>query len=181
MPLCFKMAQTHTFTQWHIMILLVECCCCCCWVTSVVSDSVQPHRQQPTRLPCPWDSPGKNTGVGCHVLLQCMKVKSEREVAQLCPTLSDPMDCSLPRLLHPWNSPGKSTGVGCHCLLWRIKWSKVCQLLCRLLGSQRRKSTQICNIIEANSSSCLVDEWALPRSSITIHVYQVLAECQSLC
>ena len=44
---------------------------------------------------CPWDSPGKNTGVGCHFLLQCMKVKSEREVTQSCPTLSDPMDCSL--------------------------------------------------------------------------------------
>ena len=71
-------------------------CCCCCWVTSVVSDSVWPRRGQPTRLPSPWDSPGKNTGVGCHVLLQCMKVKSESEVAQLCPTLSDPMDCSLP-------------------------------------------------------------------------------------
>ena len=70
-------------------------CCCCCYVTSVVSDSVQPHRQQPTRLPCPWDSPGKNTGVGCH-FLQCMKVKSEREVTQSYPTLSDPMDCSLP-------------------------------------------------------------------------------------
>ena len=55
-----------------------------------------PHRRQPTRLPCPRDSPGKNTGVGCHFLLQCMKVKSEREVAQLCLTLSDPMDCSLP-------------------------------------------------------------------------------------
>ena len=51
---------------------------------------------QPTRLPCPWDSPGKNTGVGCHFLLQCLKVKSESEVAQLCPTLSDSMDCSLP-------------------------------------------------------------------------------------
>ena len=61
-----------------------------------MSDSVRPHRQQPTRLPRPWDSPGKNTGVGCHFLLQCMKVKSEREVAQSCPTLSDPMDCSLP-------------------------------------------------------------------------------------
>ena len=48
------------------------------------------------RLPCPWDSPGKNTGVGCHFLLPCMKVKSESEVAQSCPTLSDPMDCSLP-------------------------------------------------------------------------------------
>ena len=55
-----------------------------------------PHRRQPTRLPHPGDSPGKNTGVGCHFLLQCMKVESEREVAQSSPTLSDPMDCSLP-------------------------------------------------------------------------------------
>ena len=55
---------------------------------------MQPHRQQPTRLLSPWDSPGKNTGVGCHFLLQCMKVKSESEVAQSCPTLRDPMDCS---------------------------------------------------------------------------------------
>ena len=61
-----------------------------------MSDSVRPHRRQPTRLPHPWDSSGKNTGVGCHFLLQCMKVKSESEVTQLCPTLSDPMDCSLP-------------------------------------------------------------------------------------
>ena len=61
-----------------------------------MSDSVQPHRRQPTRLLCPWDSSGKNTGVGCHCLLQCMKVKSESEVAQSCPTLSDPTDCSLP-------------------------------------------------------------------------------------
>ena len=61
-----------------------------------MSDSVRPHRWQPTRLPHPWDSPGKDTGVGCHFLLQCMKVKSESEVAQLCPTLSNPMDCSLP-------------------------------------------------------------------------------------
>ena len=54
------------------------------------------HRWQPTRLPCPWDSQGKNAGVGCQFLLQCMKVKSESEVAQSCLTLSDPMDCSLP-------------------------------------------------------------------------------------
>ena len=65
-------------------------------VTSVVSDSVRPRRRQPTRLPRPCDSPGKNTGVGCHFLLQCMKVKSESEVAQSCPTLRNPMDCSLP-------------------------------------------------------------------------------------
>ena len=61
-----------------------------------MSDPVQPHRWQPTRFPRPWDSPGQNTGVGCHFLLQCMKVKSESEVSQSCPTLSDPMDCSLP-------------------------------------------------------------------------------------
>ena len=59
-----------------------------------MSNSVWPHRRQPTRLPCPWDSPGKNTEVGCHFLLQCMKVKSESEVTQSCPTLHDPMDCS---------------------------------------------------------------------------------------
>ena len=61
---------------------------------SVVSNSVQCYRWQPTRLHRPWDSPGKNTGVGCHFLLQCMKVKSE--VTQSCPTPSDPMDCRLP-------------------------------------------------------------------------------------
>ena len=61
-----------------------------------MSNSVQPHRLQPTRLLCPWGSPGKNTGVGCHFLLQCMKVKSESEVAQSCPTLCNPTDCSPP-------------------------------------------------------------------------------------
>ena len=58
-----------------------------------MSDSVRPHGQQPTRLPRLWNSPGKNTGVGCHFLLQCMKLKSESEVVQSCPTLSDLMDC----------------------------------------------------------------------------------------
>ena len=80
----------HTFEEMTLAV------CCCCSVASVVSDSVRPHRRQPTRLLRPWDSPGKNTGVGCHFLLQCMKVKSKSEVAQSCPTLSDPMDCSLP-------------------------------------------------------------------------------------
>ena len=78
------------------MFNAISLCCCCCYVTSVMSDSVRPHRRQPTRLPRPWDSPGKNTGVGCRFLLQCMKVKSESEVAQLCPTVSDSMDCSPP-------------------------------------------------------------------------------------
>ena len=61
-----------------------------------MSDSVWPHRRQPTRLLHPWESPGKNTGVGCHFLLQCMKVKSESEVAQSCLTLCDPIDGSPP-------------------------------------------------------------------------------------
>ena len=92
-------------------------CCCCCEVASVVSDSVRPHRRQPTRLPRSWDSPGKNTGVGCHFLLQCMKVKSESEVAQSCPTLRNSMDGSLPGSSVHGIFQGKSTGVGCHCLL----------------------------------------------------------------
>ena len=61
-----------------------------------MSDSLWPHRRQPTRFPHPWDSPGKNTGVSFHFLLQCMKVKTESEVPQSCPTLSNPMDCSPP-------------------------------------------------------------------------------------
>ena len=81
-----------------------------------MSNSVQLHRWQPTRLPRPWDSPGKNTGVVCHYLLQCMKVKSESEVPQSCPTLSD-HGLQPTRFLCPWDFPGKSTGVGCHCLL----------------------------------------------------------------
>ena len=84
-----------------------EVCCCRHQVTAVVSDSVRPHRRQPTRLPHPWDSPGKNTGVGCHFLLQCMKVKSESEAAQSCQTLLDPMEPT--RLLCPWGFPGKRT------------------------------------------------------------------------
>ena len=71
------------------MLLLLLSRFSCVWLCD-------PHRRQPTRFLCPWDSPGKNTRMGCHFLLQRMKVKSESEVAQLCPTLRDPMDCSLP-------------------------------------------------------------------------------------
>ena len=88
----------HLYTErWHrVYGFNILIWCCCCWVASVVSDAVRAHRQQPTRLRRPGESPGKNTGVGCHFLLQCMKVKSESEVAQLCLTLRDPMDCSPP-------------------------------------------------------------------------------------
>ena len=117
----------------------VLCCCCCC-IASVVSDSVQPHRQQPTRLHCPWDSSGKNTGVGCHFLLQSMKVKSESEVTPLCPTLSDPMDCSPPgssvhgifqaRVLE-WGAIAFSKQVLSHVQIFVIPWTVAHQaLLC---------------------------------------------------
>ena len=76
---------------------------------------MRPHRRQPTRLPRPWDSPGKNTGVGCHFLLQCMKGKSKSEVTQSCPTLSDPMDCSPPgSSIH---GIFQARVLECHCLL----------------------------------------------------------------
>ena len=88
--------------------------------------TLRPQGRQPTRLPYPWDSPGKNTGVGCHFLLQCMKVKSESEDAQSCLTLRDPMEPT--RILRPWDCPGKSTGVGCHCLLW------LCPTLVKILS-----------------------------------------------
>ena len=88
-----------------------------------MSDSVWPNRWQPTRFPRPWDSPGKNTGVGCHFLLQCMKVKSEKEVIQLCLTLHKAHGLQPSRLLHLWDFPGESIGVGCHCLLQMLsRW-----------------------------------------------------------
>ena len=98
----------------------------------VVSDSVRPHRQQLTRLPHPWDSPGTNTGVGCHFLLQCMKVKRESEVAQSCSDSSRPHGLKPTRLLRPWDFPGKSTGVDCHYLLppKPSTWQQFCNKYC---------------------------------------------------
>ena len=110
------LSKLEKINCWRPQTTVVLKVCCCCEVASVVSDSVRPHRRQPTRLPRPWDSPGKNTGVGCHFLLQCMTVKSEREVAQSSDS-SRPHGLQPTRLLCPWDSPGKSTGVGCHCLL----------------------------------------------------------------
>ena len=81
-----------------------------------MSDSMQPHRRQPTRLLHPWDSPGKNTGVGCHFLLQCTHICLHAKSPQLCLTMR-PYGQQPTRLLHPQDSPGKNTGVGCHFLL----------------------------------------------------------------
>ena len=84
------------FPSWISTDQLALYCYCCCQVPSVMSDSVRPHGWQPTRPPHPWDSPGKNTGVGRHFLLQCMKWKVKVKSLSCVRTLSDPMDCSLP-------------------------------------------------------------------------------------
>ena len=94
-----KKVRSHCSLRFNQYMWLI---CCCRYVTSVMSDSVRPHRRQPTRLPRPWDSPGKNTGVGCHFLLQCVIVKRESEVAQSCST-QQPRGLQLTRLLYPWD------------------------------------------------------------------------------
>ena len=98
-----------------------------------MSDSVQPHRQKSTRPRPPWDPPGKNTGVGCHVLLQCMKVKSESEVAQSCPIPSDPIDCSLP-------------GSSIHGILQArvLEWGATAFTLSKAAAAAAAKSLQLC-------------------------------------
>ena len=131
-----------------------------------MSNSVRPQIQQPTRFPRPWDSPGKNTGVGCHFPLQCMKVKSESEVVQSCPTLHDPMDCSPPGSLRPWDFPGKSTGVGCHCLLRETRaglWNCAVYHLCTpptyIMPSQAGAASRFRVV------SCLPKDARFPRGS----------------
>ena len=92
--------------EWQLLLLLS----CFSRVRLCATPETAAHQ-----APRPWDSPGKNTGVGCHFLLQFMKVKSESEVAQSCPP-QRPHGLQPTRLLRPWDFPGKSTGVGCHCL-----------------------------------------------------------------
>ena len=125
-----------------------------------------PHRRQPTRLPLPWDSPGKNTGVGCHFLLQYMKVKSESEVAQSCLTPNDGLQPT--RLLHPWDFPGKSTGVGCHCLL-RLSdyaYTKPCTSCSKhlLRTSLVSQWLRICHAMQGTWVQSLVKELRSPHA-----------------
>ena len=131
-----------------------------------MSKSVGPHRQQPTRLHHPWDSPGKNTGVGCHFLLQCMKVKSESEVAQSCLTLSDPMD---------WSPPGSSVlGIFQARVL---EWVSIDYILFHLVftSAQLVQFTQpcptICDPMDCSTPGFPVYHW-LPKLSQT-HVHWV--------
>ena len=99
--------------------------CVCIYTAAAKSlqscPTMQPHRWQSTWLPRPWDSPGKNTGVGCHFLLKCMKVKSESEVSQLSPTFRNPMDCSL-------------SGSSAHGILQarELEWGAIAFLVCEV-------------------------------------------------
>ena len=121
------------------------------------------------QAPCPWDSPGKTTGVGCHFLLQCMKVKSESEVAQSRLTLRDPMDCSLPgSSVH-----GKSTGVGYHCLLRLCSINK--HLKIYLFFNWRISSLQnfvvLCQIVNQSVVYTSPPSWtSLPHSALIASV-----------
>ena len=100
-----------------------------------MSDSVWLHRRQPTRLPRPWDSPGKNTGVGCHFLLHCMQVKMKVKSLSRVRLLATPWKLQPTRLLRPWDFPGKSTGVGCHCLLCTSMWDECnCEVVWAFFG-----------------------------------------------
>ena len=103
-----------------------------------MSDSVRPHRRQPTRFCRPWDSPGKNTEVGCHFLLQCMKSEKWKWSSSVVSDSMRPHGLRPTRLLCPWDFPGKSTGVGCHCLL-RSSWH-ACLSPCGDLIFQSRKT-----------------------------------------
>ena len=108
----------------------------------------------PPGSPRPWDSPGKNTGVGCHFLLQCMKVKSESEVAQVVSDPQWPHGLQPTRLLHPWDFPGRSTGVGCHCLL--RTWT---------LGQHNSSSSFYCSLLFE------LEEFASsPKASISLFI-----------
>ena len=82
-----------------------------------MSGSVWPHRQQPTRLPCEWDSPGKNTGVSCHSLFPMHESEKWKWSHSVVSNSFQPLGLQPTRLLHLWDFPGKSTGVGCYCLL----------------------------------------------------------------
>ena len=117
---------------------------------------MRPHRQQPTRFPRPWDSPGKNTGVGCHFLLQCMKVKSESEVAQSCPTLSDPMVCSPP-------------GSSVHGIFQArvLEWGTIAFSTTPLLGIYPKETIIEKDTCTHHSISTLARTWELPRCSST--------------
>ena len=146
-----------------------------------MSNSVQPHRQQPTRLLHPWDSPGKNTGEGCHFLLQYMKVKIESEVTQSCPTLSDPMDTwtSLPEESPPVSSVhGISQARISHCLFMAAKSLQLCPTLCNPIDSSPPGSP-IPGILQARTLEWVAISFSFPIN--LLRQFKELTEIFYLC
>ena len=137
-----------------------------------MSDSVRPHRRQPIRFPCPWDSPGKNTGVDCHFLLQCMKVKSESEVAQSCPTLATPWTAAH-QAPPSWDFPGKSAGVGCHRRLLLIFLLDSNFSLALLMNSWNMSFTLTVFIYVLSPPGCLLNNFNLLLSHL--HIFSPVA------
>ena len=136
-----------------------------------MSDAVRPHRLQPTRLSRPWDSPGKNTGVGCHFLLQCTKVKRESEVAQSCLTLCNPMDCS---------PPGSSVRGTLQARV--LEWGAIA-FSTNMLGSMKMKGKKkslhlkICQLKYRRAFSCVplfVTPWTVARHHMGVIQGKVL-------
>ena len=129
-----------------------------CW-----TDSVRPHRRQPSRLPHPWDSPGKNTGVGCHFLLQCIKVKSKSEVAQSCPTLSNPWTAAFQAPLSMgFSRQDYWSGVPLPSPVQRLSRLKGLQLITLGLGhSQISKTLRINPKMQAGISTLLLSKLLL--------------------
>ena len=142
-----------------------------------MSDSVRPHRWQPTRLPCPWDSPGKNTGVGCHFLLQCMKVKSESEVAQSRLTLSDPMDCSL--LGSSIHGIFQARILEWDAIAFSIIWLSYAEIVWKTLPSASSKNRAACQFRGALPGCCNTKErlkWYLEvtRTNVQFTSYMLM-------
>ena len=137
-----------------------------------MSDSVRPHRQQPTRLPRPWDSPGKNTGVGCHFLLQCMKVKMKVKSLSRSRLFETPWTVAYQAPLS-MDFPGKSTGVGCHCLLRALR-SVLHKILFELISSVQFSSSVMSNSLRPHESqhAGLPVHHQLPEFTQT-HVHRV--------
>ena len=127
---------------------------CCNAVAAAAAKSLQScptlrsHRRKPTRLHRPQDSPGKNTGVGCHFLLQCMKVKSESEIIQSCPTLRDPLDCSLP-------------GSSIHGIFqaWVLEWGAIAFSAVMLNYEKRKAASQTSSQTNWIRNCCLTRPW----------------------
>ena len=164
------MNTTSKFSKHCISILLCNTAAAAA-KSLVMSDSVRPHRQQPTRLPHPWNSPGKNTGVSCYFLLQCMKVKSESDVAQSLPTLRNPVDCSL-------------SGSSIHGILQArvLEWGAIAFSICNTKNSNHVTLPTSPNIIwplglSSNSARC---QFSVKLMKYQLQIFSLIQDPSSI-